>query len=497
MRATKITLAVSGCAIILSLTAVMFADFLPTYGGSYADQRFLLAVLIGFVFLAATFFVSSRGLPSKKAVLHLLPAIFFILAFPALSVSFFEQNYALVEPGLYSFYFAAIISAGLVLVMLRQVCRYLEILVYVAAAACFFYGAMSVNVYLFALADGQPDLADLIPWGFVNIRYWSHVATWLLPIVPLAVLFGPLRDYRLWRSLVAIGAGLWWWIILLSASRGSMVGVASGVLFVTLCFGRHSWPWLRQFTVYLFAGIAIWLVLSVLVPSVFFGESELGSVRATSSGRLPLFIEAWHMSLQHFPFGMGPQSWLTHDLLTQEYSGSSKFGHPHNMYLMWAAEYGWLLILLLVVLMFQFAFYFWKRRTVSLFEGEKSEVSMLCGVTASMIAGLVHAGVSAVFIAPGSMLVGMLVAIGFWALIAPRALFHGEGIQTTSKSVGRLVFAVVLATSVFVLWLLWLGQVYSYYLDMRTDEVYYQEELKEPTMPRFWFHGNFPREESS
>ena len=121
---------------------------------------------------------------------------------------------------------------------------------------------------------------------------------------------------------------------------------------------------------------------------------------------------------------------------------------------------------------------------------------MLCGVSASMIGALVHAGVSAVFIAPGSMLVGMLVSVGFWALIAPIGLFVGGSVRTTSKSAGRFVFAVVLATSIFGLWLLWLGQVYSYYLDMKEDEVYYQGELKQPSMPRFWFHGNFPRRDS-
>ena len=475
----------------------MFADFLPTYGGSYADQRFLLAGIIGFVSLAVMVFFLFRVLFFKKiAALQLLPATLFTLGFPTLSIPSFGQNYAFVEPGLYSFYFAAIISAGLLLLMVRQVHRYLEVFVTVAAAACFFYGAMSLNVYLFALIDGQADLSDLIPWGFVNIRYWSHVATWLLPILPLAVLIGPLKEFRLWRAMVALGAGLWWWIIFLSASRGSIIGIASGVLIAALCFGRQSWPWLRQFTLYLLTGVAIWFVLSVLVPSLLLGETELRSVHATSSGRLPLFLEAWHMSLQNFPLGMGPQSWLTHDLLTTEYSESSKFGHPHNMYLMWAAEYGWLLVLLLVVLMCQFAFYFWKRRTIALLERDTSEVIVLSGVTGSVIGALVHAGVSAVFIAPGSMLVGMFILAAFWALIAPRELLCGQGVCYVKKAPAKLVFSVFSIAAVLTLWLLWIGQVYAYYLDMRLDEAYYQEQLKQPTMPRFWFHGNFPRDES-
>lgn len=496
MRANQVVSVVAGCAVILCLCAVMFADFLPTYGGAYADQRFLLVGLVGFLSCAATIFLLFRVLPSAKLTQHLPPAIAFILGFPVLSLCFLEKNYAFVEPGLYSFYFAAIVSSGLVLAMKGLVHRYLEIFVSVAAGSCFLYGAMSVNVYLFALADGQADLSDLIPWGFVNIRYWSHVATWLLPILPLAVLIGPLREYRLWRALVAIGAGIWWWIIFLSASRGSIVGVVTGVLIIAFCFGRQSWPWLRQFAAYLLAGGAIWLVLSVLVPWLFLGETELRSVHATSSGRLPLFSEAWQMGVQHFPFGMGPQSWLTHDLLTQEYVESSKFGHPHNMYLMWAAEYGWLLVFLLTVFAVHCIFLFWKRRTASLLDGESKDIAVLCGVAASVIGALVHAGVSAVFIAPGSMLVGVLVLAGFWALIVPCGLFDGQGVRANPKSTGRLLFAASLATFIVLLWLLWLDQVHAYYVDMRADETYYKEELKQPTMPRFWLHGNFPRVDS-
>lgn len=493
MRANQVVSALAGCVVILCLCAVMFADFLPTYGGAYADQRFLLVGLVGFLSCVATIWFLFKAIPSAKLSQHLLPAIAFILGFSVLSLGFVKKNYAFVEAGLYSFYFAAIVFSGLVLAMQGLVHRYIEIFVSVAAGSCFLYGAMSVNVYLFALADGQADLSDLIPWGFVNIRYWSHVATWLLPILPLAVLIGPLREYRLWRSLVAIGAGIWWWIIFLSASRGSIVGVVTGVLIITLCFGRQSWPWLRQFTAYLLLGGMAWLVLSVLVPSLFLGEIELRSVHATSSGRLPLFQEAWQMSLQHFPFGMGPQSWLTHDLLTQEYVESSKFGHPHNMYLMWAAEYGWLLVFLLAVFAVNCTFLFWKRRTALLLEGRTTDIAVLCGVAASVIGALVHAGVSAVFIAPGSMLVGVLVLAGFWALIVPCGLFEVRGIQANPKSSGRLVFTAFLAPLIVLLWLLWLGQVHAYYVDMRTDEIYYKEELKQPTMPRFWLHGNFPR----
>lgn len=496
MKASRITLALAGFAVALSLLAVLFADFLPTYAGSYADQRFLLVSLLGIVSVAAIISIVIRGLPSKKAVLALLPAALFTLAFPVLSIPFREQVYAFVEPGLYSFYFAAVILGGLVLVMQGGGSRYIEVFVSVAAVACFLYGAMSVNVYLFALVDGQADLSGLIPWGFVNIRYWSHVATWLLPVLPLAVLVGPLGKFRLWRTIVAAGAGLWWWIILLSTSRGSILGVVSGVFLATLLFGRQSWPWLRQFTIYLLIGGVLWLLLSVLVPSLLIGGAELRSVHAASSGRVPLFLEAWQMSLQHFPLGMGPQSWLTHDLLTTEYSESSKFGHPHNMYLMWAAEYGWLLILLLLMLALQLTLLLLRRRAALLGEGNKEGILRLSGITASVVGALMHAGVSAVFIAPGSMLIGLLVLVGFCGQVTSPVFFQGERRGIDTVPLVRLVFAASCSVVVLVFWLCWAGQVYTYYLDMKADELYYQEEIKGRTLPRFWFHGNYPRRDA-
>lgn len=184
---------------------------------------------------------------------------------------------------------------------------------------------MSINVYLFALSDKVANLVNFLPWGFVNIRYWSHIATWLLPLLPLAVLAGPLGAHRLWRLLVAIGAGLWWWILFMSSSRGSMLGIVFGVVLVLVLLGRTAYPWAKVLLQHLLLGIAFWVVLSLIIPSFIVDELQVRSLKTDSSGRMPLFIEAWHMSLQNFPFGMGPQSWLTHEVITSTYANSKSW----------------------------------------------------------------------------------------------------------------------------------------------------------------------------
>ena len=198
------------------------------------------------------------------------------------------------------------------------------------------------------------------------------------------------------------------------------------------------------------------------------------------------------MSLQNFPFGMGPQSWLTHEPITEAYATGKKFGHPHNMYLMWAAEYGWLLIAAMGLVVIQAIRNFWRRRAELLDSDDSNQLLLLAGFTASVSAALFHAGVSAVFMAPGSMLVGLFVLIGFWALILPGGDF--SKVERPLLNPGRRVLIGGLVSMVFLIfWALWMGEVWRYYQDMRADEPYYLEHESEGTLPRFWFHGNFPR----
>lgn len=488
-----------GCSALLSVIAISFvilSDLMPNTHGGYADQRFLQVLLTGI--LAAGSILSIVFLPKPSQTLsirRLLPFFVLALSFPLLSVPYSGQPYVWVEPGLYFFYFFSIACSGWTLASFDQEHCYTTFLTSLVAVACCLYGAMSINVYLFALFDGVTDLVDFLPWGFVNIRYWSQVATWFLPILPLAVLIGPFKGHRLWRTLVALGGGLWWWLIFLSVARGSLVSLLFGATLVFALFGHRVLIWLKLFLGYAVIGIVLWLVLSVLIPSFLAEGAEIRSVSSDSAGRVPLFVEACAMSLQNFPFGMGPQSWLTHEAITESYKAGNKFGHPHNMYLMWAAEYGWLLFVFVLVVVMQSVILFWRRRNVLLASRDSKELLLLAGFTASVSSALFHAGISAVFMAPGSMLVGLFVLLGFWSLIQAREQTITLKAQRKSVRI-RSTIALIAALCVAVFWALWARNVIVYYHDMRADEVFYGEAIVEGIYPRFWFHGNFPRHDS-
>lgn len=474
----------------LFLCVVLFADFIPTVFGAYADQRILL--VFSLIALIATGILRLKHSRTAISILEdLWPFIPLLFSFLLSALQHPQGPFYLVEPVFYALYFVAI---GVVGYLIRVEGRTREVaqgLVLVAGVGCFFYAAMTVTVYLFAVTDGFSRLDQVIPWGFVNIRYWSHIATWLLPLLPLTLLMSPWNEHRLWRCGVAFTAAIWWWILFLSSSRGSIVGLLVGFILVWFCFGRPALPWVKlssKFAVY--GGIA-WLLLSVVIPSLVFDDIQIRGIKGDTSGRLPLWEEAWMMSLQHFPFGMGPQSWLTHDILTDGYRASPKFGHPHNMYLMWAAEYGWISIGGLALL----CGVAWKRlwsRISAARADQDTEILWIVAFTASVAAAMVHAGVSAVFIAPGSMLVGLCVFPVFWALIRRETAAAGMVTGLKRSRVGAYVFVLLFVlASVF-----WFREVLRYRQAMADDLVYYERVLSLGYLPRFWFHGNFPRSPS-
>lgn len=479
---------------ILAFMAVFFIDFFPINWGGYASQRILLLFICGWlVIFSGAFFalewpVLRTGLPKYLVPVTILCIGFLIFTFP-----YREQSYVWVEPGMYGFFFLAVVATGYWISSSGFHENLVNDLVVIVIFGCGLYGLATINIYIFVILDNVIDLDDYIPWGFVNIRYWSHIATWCVPLMPLALLVGPLKHVRLWRAGSVICGGLWWWMLILSVSRGSVLGISFGVLAVMLLFGKQALPWLKVFFAYLITGLVIWTVLSLVIPLLLTDEIRIRTISSYSSGRMPLFGEAWAMSLQSFPLGMGPQSWLTHGILTEAYSNSRQAGHPHNMYLMWAAEYGWALIALFGLLIVQAARYFMVRRLVLQSEKNSGQALMLIAVTASVVAALFHAIVSAVFLAPGSMLVGLFVLVAFWALIIPH---HGDRqtpVRHGFSACVMLKLPLTVGLVLFVLWLLWMNQVWRYYEDMQLDKQTYLEETVGSTLPRFWYHGNFPR----
>ena len=95
--------------------------------------------------------------------------------------------------------------------------------------------------------------------------------------------------------------------------------------------------------------------------------------------------------------------------------------------------------------------------------------------------------------APGSMLVGLFVLIGFWALILPAGAEPSPSVEMPQQPFFFRLPALVLSAILLIGWVVWSQDVWGYYQDMREDEELYYKDVGEGMLPRFWFHGNFPR----
>ncbi|QSP94496.1 O-antigen ligase family protein [Marinobacter salinisoli] len=473
--------------VIFLFVSILFADLLPLPLNGYEFQRFLLVIILALTVPVSVFFF--LRLHGWAFFLREWEWIGVAVGFLVLALPSQGSSYVWVEPGMYAAFFFGIFFLGMLPIKTEEKLNGAALVAYASILVSTFYGATSLLIYVFAISGGVSDLADYIPWGFANIRYWSHLATWLLPLFPLAVLVGPWRSKRRWQFFVLVGAALWWWIVFLSMARGTLLGLAFGLIVVMFMMGRSAIPWLKVVFRHCTCGFFAWLLLCVLVPNVLLEDSSIRSINTTASGRLVLFGEAWTMSLQNFPWGMGSQAWLTHEIYTDGYRQAPKFAHPHSMYLMWAAEYGWLLVVAVVLLVVRCIRSAWRR--CSELGAYRSPVlnASVAGFLASVSAAMIHAGASAVFLAPGSMLTGFVVLSIFWGLISEP--------KSSPSAERRIGSSVVIAVGVVAcLSIAWFVEVGRYYQAMKADIPYYEDNVREGLMPRFWLHGNFPRKES-
>lgn len=479
-------------AIFLSFFVILFSDYIFLPLGAYATQRFSLASFMALLIIVPAVVFLFKPPQFKMFNLRIfVPTLLLVSGFLFSALNSLGQHYVWVEPGMYAFFFLSVFMFGVFLACCRWQNSYAMLLVVVSTIACCLYGLNSAVIYSFAVSDGLRGLSNFIPWGFANVRYWGHIATWCMPLLPLAICVSPLKNNRAWWAFVLVGAGIWWWILFFTASRGSILGVFFGMTLTGVLFGKKSLPWLKASLLCFLSGVIFWCVLSVLVPMFFSDDVQARTIKAGDSGRIDLYVEAWNMSLKNFPFGMGVQSWITHDPITTEYQNSPKFAHPHNMYLMWAAEYGWFLIAVMIPVVLQAILSFWRRRSQLLESGGSERLLLLIGFTASVSAALFHAGVSAVFMAPASMLVGLWVLSGFWGLVGSESTEFSSHERLLPPLKARVI-ALGVVGFLIGLWVLWVSEVWLYYKDMRVDESQY-DLMSEGVQPRFWLHGDFPR----
>jgi O-antigen ligase len=194
------------------------------------------------------------------------------------------------------------------------------------------------------------DPMDFTP-GFSNVRFFNHTQTVLLPLLVLLCCLTPRasRLRYLWLALVS----LWWLSIFATMGRGSVMGLAAGVMFAVIVLRRSAAAYLKTFALTFAGGIAMYVVFLVIVPVLAGGgsfgafDSALERSRSDpSSMRFFIWGNALDLIRQHPWFGVGPMH-FAHDALRFRWAA-----HPHDWVLQIAVEWGLPALLVLAGVLF-------------------------------------------------------------------------------------------------------------------------------------------------
>jgi hypothetical protein len=356
-----------------------------------------------------------------------------------------------------------------------------------AVLAIFIYTVLGGMGVVFWYSLGIGSFVDYLPWGFYNMRLWSHCATWLLPVAATAI---ALRSpfWGKWCSAAALsGLSFWWFLVLGSSARGTVLAVfLSGLLIWMVAPSNLTRLLLGAQIKGFLGGAVLWGVLIQLIPALLFSDIKGGDlIRLGDSGRVDLWLMAFDMSLIKFPFGLGPLSYA-------KLSGDQVFASPHGSILLWAAEYGWLTVLLFVICVASIFQQFF--RTIRKLTSSHDNNLFLVGLGWSLIAALGHSLVSGVFSAPASMLIGLVCTAFFLVSLNDAQTSLNHKVLKRSGNTSWLIFVKWTALAVCG-WAVafHLSFTYEFWKEMKADLPVFLAEEHQPLGPRFWLHGQFPR----
>ncbi|WP_353213991.1 O-antigen ligase family protein [Salinisphaera hydrothermalis] len=315
--------------------------------------------------------------------------------------------------------------------------------------------------------------------NYGNVRFFNQYQTWLLPFLsPAFVMPWPIPKVRqtIWRAFLFIIAVFFWALYWRSGGRGTGYATLLASLFVVLMHGRAGMR--HALLMAAFAAVG-YLVFIAMFPHG--GGSHTHHLLSTSpNGRLYL----WHIALDyirlHPLLGIGPMQFAAID--------TGLASHPHNAVLQWAAEWG-LPAAVLFVSGIGYLYFKWTgiaRRLVTRDDSAIPPASVVA-ITASLIAGGIHAMVSGVIDMPASQF--MLVTV---AGLAGGIALSAAPVAKANRNPGRLDCVTNIAMRAMVLFAsLYVGlfTAYDYWHRQHSPKPTTAVYLRNTYQPRYWLDG--------
>jgi O-antigen ligase len=205
------------------------------------------------------------------------------------------------------------------------------------------YAGLVLMLCVLALVDRETLERYDIFVGYVNVRFFNHVQTAMLPLLAIASsrVLGRERLAGLAMCALAMNFSL----LMFSLSRATSLGLALGGAVSLLLFGRAALPLVCRLALGALLGAMLYAIVFVVLPwltgtqfSVFAAEGVAGLTTDHSRGMLWRLTER---QITQSPWlGIGPMHYA-HEL-------NPKAAHPHNIYLQVAAEWGLPMLVLLL-----------------------------------------------------------------------------------------------------------------------------------------------------
>jgi putative inorganic carbon (HCO3(-)) transporter len=316
--------------------------------------------------------------------------------------------------------------------------------------------------------------------GFAHPRFLNQIQSWVLPLLPaLVIVFRGVQKRYQW--LLWLPGILCWTLLFASSGRATLIAMIVSAVAIFIFFHRKCLQWLKLHVLFAISGLIFYLILFQAIPQILSVEMNIPNVTERLAqdglmGRERLWGLAWELTRSNPLLGMGPQQYAN-------FKYHAIAAHPHSAPLQWMSELGIVSFgLVLGVLVFGFIRWLkFSRREVTGSSAEQSIV--LIGLTASLIAGSIHALVSGIIVMPFSQMI-MCMIIG-WAL----AVYNRTYI---SADLGPVTFHHVGFISVVILFLL--AILYASYpnithIDKSRAEFITQHPEETIFKPRFWNQG--------
>ena len=269
--------------------------------------------------------------------------------------------------------------------------------------------------------------------GFKNVRFFNHLQTWSIPVLVYGYIkYQPKLTFG-FRALFLVLLSFFWMLTFASGARGTLLSLLISSVIVFILFKGQSKEWLKKGAITCLAGFLLYVVVFyLLIPD----GSGKALARTDSSRRLELWGAAWQAIKSNPIWGVGPMHMAN-------VNGVNPITSPHNMYLLWLAEWGIPAFLVGGVIALK-GMYKWIQSALV------SPSIQKVALTISFIAGIIHSGVSGLLITPLSQLLFALLlgwSIGIYYSGRNKTLWIRR--KNSFKGMLKSIPLVILAVFVF------------------------------------------------